>query len=139
MHKILVVEDDPSSRTLLFALLNGRAISCDGAADGAEAIAKLRQHRYCCILLDLLLPVVNGFEVLQFLRSERPDALSRVIVVTAATEDTLRGVNAAGIYGLLRKPYDIAEVRTIAQQCAEQCGHEHKWSGTSSKTVSLVH
>lgn len=125
MHKVLVVEDDHTSRTLLFALLTNQAMTCDGAGDGAQAIAMLRQKRYCAILLDLMLPDVNGFEVLRFLRVERPEALGRVIIVTAAGENTLRDFDSDGTFDLLRKPYDIGEVRHIAQRCAEQCGIEH--------------
>ena len=125
MHKVLVVEDDHTSRTLLFALLTNQAMTCDGAADGAQAIAMLRQKPYCAILLDLMLPDVNGFEVLRFLRSERPDEVGRVIIVTAAGENTLRDFDADGTFHMLRKPYDIGEVREIAQRCAEQCGIDH--------------
>jgi two-component system, NtrC family, response regulator HydG len=125
MHKVLVVEDDHTSRTLLFALLTNQGMTCDGAEDGAEAIAKLRQKPYCAILLDLLLPDVNGFEVLRFLRVERPDEVGRVIIVTAACDTTLRDFDSGDTFHLLRKPYDIGEVRQIAQRCAEQCGIDH--------------
>jgi serine/threonine protein kinase/CheY-like chemotaxis protein len=104
------------------ASLNLRAGHFDAAT---QAIAMLRQKPYCAILLDLMLPDVNGFEVLRFLRSERPAELGRVIIVTAAGDETLRDFDTDGTFHLVRKPYDIGEVREIAQRCAEQCGIDH--------------
>ena len=149
-HSVLVVEDDDASRTLLFAVLSGQSIRCDGAGDGAHAIAKLRQNKYCAILLDLMLPEVNGFEVLRFLRAERASDVRRVIIVTAACDTTLRAFDAAGTFEMLRKPYDVGEVREITQRCAEQCGYDHHlaktdepepWSGetTPSKAPRQSH
>jgi two-component system response regulator MprA len=106
-HRVLVVDDDPGVRALLIALLGHRGYTYDLATDGHEAVAQLRRAPYDAVLLDLMLPNVNGFEVLRFLRAERPQMVSRVIVLTAASNATLRDFDTSGIRALIRKPFDI--------------------------------
>lgn len=119
MHisRILIVDDDPGVRALLVALLSHRGCAYALAEDGAEAIAQLRRTCYDVVLLDLMLPKVNGFEVLRFLRAERPQTLSSVIVLTAASNATLRGFDTAGIHALIRKPFDIHELLAEIDRC----------------------
>ena len=122
---VLVVEDDPSPRRLFLAVLQRDGLQCDCAADGAEAIAKLRREQYCAVVLDLLLPRGNGFEVLQFIRSERSDTLRRVIVTTSADAATLQHFDARDIWALLLKPVDIQEFAGIVRACADHYANEN--------------
>lgn len=122
---VLVVEDDPSTRTLFVTVLQRDGLQCDCAADGAEAIAKLRRERYCAVVLDLLLPHVNGFEVLQFIRAERSDTLRRVIVTTSADVATLQHFDARDIGALLLKPVDIEEFAAIVRACADDHANQN--------------
>ena len=68
---ILIIDDDPGIRGLLTVVLNRKGFECAVAIDGAEAQKLLRVHDYDAILLDLMLPQLNGFEVLRFLKAER--------------------------------------------------------------------
>jgi CheY-like chemotaxis protein len=124
-HNVLVVEDDPKARVLLTAVVAGQGHSCECVEDGAAAIAKLRRSQYCAVLLDLLLPQVNGFEVLQFIRSERPQMLPRTIVVTGADEATIEHFDEDSVWTVLRKPLDIGDLVSIVHECAEQDEHDH--------------
>src|SRR4051794_41955242 len=83
-HKrILVVDDDEAIRTLLFTVLRRRGFAVDMAKNGEEAIEAMQRCRYAVALVDLMMPVKNGWEVIDWMgtvpKSERPLA----IVLTA--------------------------------------------------------
>ncbi|HEV7920624.1 MAG TPA: response regulator [Thermoanaerobaculia bacterium] len=116
---ILIVDDDPGVRALLVALLTHRGYGHALAEDGDEAIGHLRRSCPDAVLLDLMLPNSNGFEVLRFVRAERPEMLSRIIVLTAASNATLRDFDRSGIRALIRKPFDIHQLLAEIDGC---CG-----------------
>jgi DNA-binding response OmpR family regulator len=117
---ILIIDDDPGIRELLTIVLRRKGFECDIAADGEEAQKKLRRNDYDAILLDLMLPRLNGFEVIRFLKAERRAMLERVIVVTAVAEITLRDFNDQKlIWALLRKPFDLHHLIETVAKCAE--------------------
>jgi DNA-binding response OmpR family regulator len=117
---ILIIDDDPGIRGLLTVVLRRKGFECDVAADGAEAQTKLRRNDYDAILLDLMLPRLNGFEVIRFLKAERRTLLKRVIVVTAVAEITLRDfTDQKLVWALLRKPFDLHQLIETVTNCAE--------------------
>ncbi len=115
---VLVVEDDPAICTLLEALMRRRGYDCHVVSDGNEAIRRLRRGTYSAILLDLMLPGAFGFEVIRFLKAERPVMTSRVVVMTAASSATLRDFDPSMVRAVLRKPFDIAELLEHVTACA---------------------
>lgn len=116
--RVLVVEDDPAICTLLEALMRRRGYDCDLVSDGNEAIRRLRRTPYSAILLDLMLPGTFGFEVIRFLQAERPLMTSRVVVMTAASNATLRDFDASAVRAVLRKPFDIGQLVEHVAACA---------------------
>src|SRR5579863_2286381 len=109
MKKILVAEDNPANRELMREVLSGRGYEVIEACDGLEALQRIEETRPDLILLDIQLPVLDGFAVLTKLR-ENPDYKDlRVIAVTANAmrEDRERGLNA-GFDAYINKPIDIA-------------------------------
>jgi CheY-like chemotaxis protein len=108
MPHILVIEDDPSTQTLFSAVLRHHGVECTVVGDGERALAELRRTRYDAIILDLLLPKVNGFEVLRELKCTSPATLSSVIVCSAVSEATLRDCEELRmVRKFLLKPIDI--------------------------------
>ncbi|HJT17471.1 MAG TPA: response regulator, partial [Thermoanaerobaculia bacterium] len=81
--RVLVADDDQSIRQLLCTIVRREQFDVDAVADGGEAIAKLQQHPYAVILLDLMMPRVNGFEVIEYLRQHPPAVKPVVLVITA--------------------------------------------------------
>src|ERR1041384_3628337 len=67
---ILLIDDDPGIRNLLAAVLTREGVAHESAGDGAEAIERLRRRDFDAIVLDLLLPQRNGFEVLRLLEAD---------------------------------------------------------------------
>lgn len=121
-HRVLVVDDDPNIRSLFVAMLGLRGYASDQATNGHEAIQCLRRRRYNAVLLDLMLPGQNGFDVLHYIRAERPRLLPRVIVVTAASRRTLGDVDTSGVRALVQKPFDVYQLLDELDTCCDGTG-----------------
>ncbi len=117
MPTVLVVDDDPAVRTLIGALLQRIGMEHDHAGDGLEAMAKLRRKPYDALVLDLMLPEANGFDVIQFLDSHHGEMLGRTIVITAAAERVLERFDLLPVRAFLRKPFDIHELIEVVKDC----------------------
>lgn len=109
--RILVAEDDPVNQDLLLQLLQQWKIKVDFAATGTEALELLKTIPYQLLLLDIHMPVLNGFEVAKYIRTTFPLSI-RDIPIIALTADVLpatrEAMNTAGIYAHVYKPIDAA-------------------------------
>lgn len=120
-RKILIVDDDAPTRSLLQALLGHNGYTCTEAATGTEALDLIRSGQYDAIVLDLLLPDVDGFEILRDLKSAHSALVPRTMVLTAAAEriyETRNELN--GVWCVLKKPVDIGELCEQIDECVEQ-------------------
>jgi CheY-like chemotaxis protein len=115
----LVVDDDPALQGLFTRLLSRKGFSVDAAADGRIAYDQLHRTAYSVILLDLMMPDVNGFELLERLHRDSPSLLPRVIVMTGASQRAIEDLDTRGIWGLIRKPFDIDELVSSAIACSQ--------------------
>lgn len=102
-RRVLVVDDDDGIRQMVCKILERESFDVDRARDGAEAIDKLKQQDYDLVLLDLMMPRVDGYGVLRFLKETRPQKLSRVVVMTALTPHEVEDPVAK----VLAKPFDV--------------------------------
>ena len=84
--KALVVDDDEPIRKLLAKVVEHAGFTVQTAKDGAEAINRIDENGYDVILLDLMMPRVDGYQVLDHLRDEHPDKVRCTIVATAVPE-----------------------------------------------------
>ncbi len=103
--RILVVDDDDAIRALLLTILRRRGFSVDVARNGAEALERLRNCRYAVMLLDLMMPLVSGWEVLEHLATFPSELRPITIVLTAGTEP--RDLSAELVAGTVKKPFDV--------------------------------
>ena len=103
--RVLVVDDDDAIRALLSTVLRRRGLRVDGARNGVEAIARLGECRYSLILLDLMMPIMSGFQVLEHLGDESASVRPMVIVLTAGLE--ARSLDTTFVVGTVHKPFDI--------------------------------
>lgn len=117
---VLVVDDDPAIRTLITTLLKRTHATVDCADDGDVAIMRLGRQSYSVIVLDLMLPKVDGFEVLDRVASTKPDLLNRVIVLTAVARTKLQPLERRKVWRVMRKPFDIDDFTTAVAECAAQ-------------------
>ncbi len=107
--RVLIVEDEPAIRHGLVELLRAQGLAIDVAVDGLEADIKLKTGRYDLVLLDWMLPGVDGLTLLQRLRA-RGD-LTPVLMLTArgAEADIVAGIDA-GADDYVTKPFGIREL-----------------------------
>jgi PAS domain S-box-containing protein len=107
---ILIVDDlDANVRLLSRMLVSAGYTSVTSTMDPLEVCELHRQHRYDLILLDLLMPGMNGFQVLEGLKEIEPDSYPPVLVITAQPDQKLRALQA-GARDFVSKPFDLAEV-----------------------------
>jgi CheY-like chemotaxis protein len=115
---VLLADDNEATCTLIKALLRADFV-VDVASDGAEAIEKLKRRQYAAILLDLLMPVLDGYAVLDFLKEERADLLRRVLVVTASLSTRhLQRVQEYAVFGVISKPFEVDVLQAAVRQAA---------------------
>jgi two-component system, OmpR family, response regulator len=118
--EVLIIEDDEQIQKLLCAILSRGGVASVVAPDGAAAVALLDTTKFDAIVLDLMLPRMNGFDVLRHLSIADPAMLDRTVVITGASERMYR--NSPQIRqtrALLRKPFDINQLQEeVAAACA---------------------
>ena len=115
---VLVIEDDMPIQRLLKHIIERLGFECECSNDGVEGLNAIRQRDPRVIILDLLLPRVNGFEVLRHLHVHTPHFLKRTIIVTAASESTYGGCKEIPLSRcVLRKPIDIELLAAEVTDC----------------------
>jgi two-component system, cell cycle response regulator DivK len=111
--RILIAEDKATSRELLRTVLENQGYAVTEAADGEEALRKARAEVPDLILLDLQMPVRNGYAVLSELRQEQRFARIPIVAVTAsAMQGDREKALVAGFNGYLTKPLALSELRS---------------------------
>ena len=117
MKKILVAEDNPASSELIREVLSGRGYEIIEASDGRQALEKIEETEPDLVLLDIQLPILDGFAVLSQLRQNPRFANLRVVAVTANVmkEDREKGLRA-GFDAYIGKPIDAAALRLQVDQ-----------------------
>jgi CheY-like chemotaxis protein len=133
--RILVAEDDDLIRNLLRLIAQRCGEIVDDAPDGRAALALLELHRYDVVLLDLMMPEVNGYEIIQYLRTfaERP----AVIVVTAMVGDRYLELDADIVTAVVHKPFDVDALADIVSYIAQQMAERRAADGTSPANARL--
>lgn len=116
--KVLIVEDDSAIRTLMVAALRREPLDVYTAPDGLAALELVRAHDYAVILLDLMMPRVNGFEFLEGFTALRPDATTVVIVMTAFDAGAVKRLGSMRVQAILHKPFDVERVVEMVRDCA---------------------
>lgn len=107
---ILIVDDKEANVLLLERMLRGAGyLSVSSTTDPREVCDLHRRNRYGLILLDLQMPGMDGFQVMEGLKEIEPDGYLPVLVVTAQPDHKLRALNA-GAKDFVSKPFDLAEV-----------------------------
>ena len=116
-HGVLVVEDDPAIRRLVSMVLARQGYRVDHAADGLEAVFKLGIADYDVIVLDLMMPNLDGFTFLNTMAENDPSRLRKVIVTSAASPSVIRQRMSGSPFHVLPKPFDITELVDRVRTC----------------------
>ncbi len=115
--RVLIVDDDATIRELLGSVLRRRDLIVDEAHDGQQALDLLKENSYSGVLLDLLMPNVDGFGVIENLGSAISTPV--VLVITGADRALIRQLDPQRIHGVVTKPFDAEDLATLVVACAE--------------------
>lgn len=119
-YRALIVEDDPAIRRLVGKLLSRQDVDIDMAQDGRTALDKLRTERYSVLVLDLMVPEINGFEVIEFVKRE--NLRIPIAVVSAVSQQALTRLDLDVVKLVISKPFDVDEfTKAVLALCVE--GH----------------
>jgi CheY-like chemotaxis protein len=106
--KILLVDDDERNIFALSAYLKAKKFKVESARDGRECLDKLKDNQYDIILLDMMMPVMDGFETLRVMRGDDVLKTNKVIALTAlAMKGDMERCLEAGANDYCTKPVDI--------------------------------
>ncbi len=111
--RALIADDDPATRYILASILQRHHIAYDEVDNGADAVKQLKQNQYSLIFLDLLMPRVDGWGVIDFVRSHRGVRAPRVFVITGVQDQKLSTADQDVVTGLLYKPIDIGQIERL--------------------------
>lgn len=104
--RVLVVDDEPAIRALVAKIVERAGHPVESARDGAEAMARLEEQDFAVVVLDLNMPNVDGFGLIEYLK-ERRGPRPAIIVISAGDTAVLRRLDGAVVHSILRKPFDI--------------------------------
>jgi len=125
---VLIVEDDTALRELMALTLRREELRVPTARDGAEAMAELRNAHFVVVLLDLMMPRVSGWDVIDWLK-EHPDRRPHsLVVVTAADREVFAALDPHVVNAIVVKPFDIYELAGYVQRCCENPAHRDRRS-----------
>ena len=116
--KILVVEDDDAIRALLLAALRREPFEVHAAINGAEALNMTQASEYAVILLDLMMPTLNGVEFLKAFHEVHPHSRTVVFVMTAFDDVMVRHIAPNLVHGIIRKPFDVPQLVAMVREVA---------------------
>jgi CheY-like chemotaxis protein len=117
--KVLVVDDDDAIRMMVERVLKREQFEVDGARDGFEAIEKLTHNDYGTVLLDLMMPRVDGHGVLRYLEREKNAPSPWVILMTANLQSASETRDARPVFRVLSKPFDIGQLVSHVREAHE--------------------
>lgn len=116
--RVLIVDDDASIRGLLRVLAERAGVVADEAADGIRTLELLGTKTYDAVLLDLAMPLVNGFDIINRLKhkTQRPV----VIVLSALNRATFADLDPKVVHCVIRKPFDVEMVMALMVSAATE-------------------
>jgi CheY-like chemotaxis protein len=114
---VLVVDDDPSIRRMIIAALRREGYTFLEAPNGREALDLMRAERPDVVVLDLMMPVLSGWDVLKERQSDPELSRIPVIVVSANRDPEVATAVNSGICAFLPKPFDISALSALVRSC----------------------
>jgi serine/threonine protein kinase len=113
LPRALVADDDPVVRRILRSLLEEMGYGIDEAVDGSQAIRRLKSDDYALLITDLLMPRLDGWNVLDFVRGYPSRRPVRVLVTSMLENVSLSDADRRVVHGVLAKPISRAKLRTL--------------------------
>src|SRR3954452_19402218 len=118
LPRVLIVEDDAAIRAMLTAALGREALAIDTAGDGIAALEQLAPATYAVIIVDLMMPRMDGYSFLEAFRELDLPARPLVFVMTAYDDVALLKLDGTLVHGYLKKPFDVEQVVKVVVDAA---------------------
>jgi len=118
---ILIVEDDPAILTGLLDVLVFNGYQPEGCADGGDGLAKALEGRFDLILLDVMLPTLDGFSICRELRRKKPDQPIIMLTAKGAETDIVTGFKS-GADDYISKPFSLRELMVRIEAVLRRSG-----------------
>jgi len=115
---ILLIEDEANLRHNLGVLVAAEGYRVVSAEDGAEGIRKLQEEPFDLVITDVVMPEVDGFQVMEYLKDYAPDTVVVAITAYVSAESAIEALRR-GAYDYLAKPFDLDEVLLLAERALE--------------------
>ncbi|HYR28638.1 MAG TPA: response regulator [Thermoanaerobaculia bacterium] len=128
MASILVVDDEPTIRALVAKIVERIGYKADLARDGADAIAKLEKQHYSVLIVDLMMPVMDGYGVVDWVK-QNANPKPAIIVVSAADSAALRRFDGSVVHSIIRKPFDVDVLSDLITAAIKSTGEEEERGG----------
>ena len=114
-QRALVADDDPVTRHLIGSALARNGVAFDEVSNGADAVKFLKKNKYTLVFLDLLMPRIDGWGVLDFIRTRREEQ-PHLFIVTGVKDQTFSEVDRDVVTAVIYKPLDVLEVDKLVQE-----------------------
>ncbi len=121
---LLVVDDDKAIRDLLARIATREGFAVDTARDGLEALEMLQKKDYMLAVVDLMMPRLSGYELVQKISALNPRPI--VIVATALTNGDVASLDDSMVRRVIRKPFDIRAVAEALIETAKQIADQQQ-------------
>jgi DNA-binding response OmpR family regulator len=112
------VDDDDPIRSMLAKVIERRDLQVETARGGAEAIHLIDENEYDCVILDLMMPHIDGFAVLRYMRDHHPNLLRHTIIASAIPEAEILRRLDDDVFRIHLKPFEIASLLNDIDDCA---------------------
>jgi DNA-binding response OmpR family regulator len=117
-YEVLVVEDDEAIALLIHTLLTRNGIAIDTAIDGKSAIELLGTKHYSAVVLDLMIPGVSGFDVIDYVKAN--GITTPIAVVSAVSQRAMRDLDPDVVKAVVAKPFDVDKFVEVVRELCEQ-------------------
>ncbi|WP_349875403.1 hybrid sensor histidine kinase/response regulator, partial [Bacteroides cellulosilyticus] len=132
-HDVIAIDNDEVLLLMLKEMYAQEGVHCDTCTDVAKLMELIRKKEYCLLLTDLNMPDINGFELLELLRTSNVGNSKTipVVVTTASGSCSKEELMERGFSGCLLKPFSISELMEVSDKCAMKGNRNEKPDFTS--------
>lgn len=117
--RVLVVDDDHATCDLLRAILRHQGAGVEAVTNGEQALYRIQETHFDAFVIDLILPGVSGFALLQRIEVTNPGRCCAVVISASKPSVYLTALGSAAVYSVIPKPFDIFELLKAIKGCCD--------------------
>jgi DNA-binding NtrC family response regulator len=119
---VLIIDDEKVMRDLISQVLTVKGHVTVQASSGKEGIELVQQKHFDVVFLDIMMPEMDGVEILKKIKAVKPDGVSVIMMTGYAVEEKLREAMTLGAFDFLYKPFDIIEIVIMLDKIEKKKG-----------------